>query len=520
MRFLLENPCAGLLLKPGLRKTSITLGAIKILRREELVRRVLVIAPVRVAYSVWPDEIKKWTDFNGMRAVVLHGLKKDQLLEEDADIYMINPEGLAWLLGEQKIKTMRRKGRKIEYDEELVGQEGVSVKTEFVYDLGAFYAMGFDLLVVDEASKFRKSDTQRFHALKQVLPSFSRRIVLTGSPTPRGLLDLFGIMYLIDLGYSLGPYITHYRRAYFMPAGFGGFTWLPQLGAKDLIYERISPFIFSLDDKAYVQMPELVEVPVYIDLPPKARKLYDEVEKEFFALLEDGTPIVAANAGVATIKCRQVAAGGIYLQQMVDEKGRKVGQREWKHVHDEKTIATRDIVDEMMGEQVLIAYDFEHDLSRLLEEFGKDSAVIGSGVSPAKSKAIIDKWNRGELPYIFGHPASMAHGLNAQEGNAHNVVIHSPNPDFELYDQFIRRLLRSGNTASHVFVHVLIAKNTIDEVTWALLREKDVNQRDLMAAMDEYSKRRRGKSINVRSGPGKSKDWQARAGAKARSKRL
>lgn len=496
---MLEQACAGLWLKPGLRKTSITLGALKVLKKEGAMRRTLVIAPVRVCYSVWPAEVKKWTDFNGFRVEVLHGLKKDEALRRDADIYLINPEGLDWLLGTVKTKVMRKAGRKIPFDVALVGQPGVSVKTEVTYSLKNFKLLGADVLVIDEASKFRKPSTDRFAALKQVLATFDRRIALTGSPAPKWLLDLFGIMYVIDMGRSLGPYITHYRRAYFTPEGYGGYDWVPRPGAKEEIYERIAPLLFSLDDKDYVQMPKLVEIPVYVDLDAKARKLYDELEKEFFTLLEDGTEIIAANAGVASVKCRQVASGGIYLQPEIDDQGRRIGKRAWQPVHAEKVLATRNLVDEMFGNPVLVAYDFEHDLERLLAEFGKDTAVIGGGITPKKSDQIIGKWNAGELPILLGHPAAMAHGLNGQEGNANHIIVHSPNPDFELYDQFIRRLLRSGNTSTHVFVHVIIARDTVDEVTWQLLESKDTSQRALMLAINEYSKARRGIGLTMKA---------------------
>lgn len=488
--FLLDHACAGLFLPPGLRKTSCTLGAIKLLKREGILDKVLIIAPLRVCYSVWPKEVAKWKDFEHLRVEILHGDKKDEALKRDADIYLINPEGIPWLLGAQKVKMMWKNKRKIEYDQELVGKPGIVVKSQWKYDLKKFKALGVDTLVMDEISKFKHANNDRFAHLKQMLNLFDRRWGLTGSPAPNGLLDLFGVMYAIDGGRSLGQYITHYRNAYFMQSGWGGFEWVPQVGAEERIYERIAPVTFRLDAEDYLTLPKLVENIVQVELPPEARRIYDELEDEFISELLDGTTVVAANAGAASVKCRQVANGGLFLQQEVDEDGRKKGKREWRDIHTTKVEATRDLVEELNGAPAIITYDFEHDLARLLKEFGEKSAVIGGGVSAKKSDAIVEQWNSGKLPWLFGHPAAMGHGLNMQDGNAQHIILHSLTYDFELYDQLIRRLLRSGNAASHVFVHFVVAKNTVDEAIVMALRKKEKTQSALLNALREYSKQR------------------------------
>lgn len=490
VKFLIDNPCGGLFLDPGLRKTSCTLGAVKVLKKAGQIEKVLIIAPVRVCYSVWPREIKKWKDFEHLKVEILHGDKKDEALKRDADIYLVNPEGLPWLLGAKKVRMMWKNKRKIEYNEELVGKPGIVVKQVWRYDLKRFKALGFDTLVVDEISKFKHSTSDRFAHLKQVLGMFARRWGLTGSPAPNGLIDLFGVMYVIDQGYSLGQYISHYRNAYFMQSGWGGYDWVPQIGADERIYERIAPLVFRLDAEDYIQLPKLVENIIQIELPPEARKIYDELEEEFITELRDGTIVTAVNAGAASVKCRQVANGGLFLTQEVDENGRKQGKREWKNIHQAKIEATRDLVDELNGAPAIITYDFEHDLARLLKEFGEKSAVIGGGISAKKSDAIVSDWNAGKLPWLFGHPAAMAHGLNAQEGNAQHIILHSLTYDFELYDQLVRRLRRSGNQATHVFVHLLVAKDTVDEAIVMALRQKDRTQGALLNALREYSAER------------------------------
>jgi SNF2 family DNA or RNA helicase len=431
---------------------------------------VIIIAPLRVCYSVWPNEIKKWKDFNHFTYEILHGPDKDEAIKRKADIYLINPEGLEWLLG----VTKEKKGK----------------KTVISYNLKQFKKLGAKTLVIDEISKFKRTSTDRFQILKQVLTTFDRRWGLTGSPASNGLLDLFGSMYILDLGRSLGRFISHYRSAYFYPTGYGGYTWLPQADSEEAIYERIAPVIHRLSAKDHVQLPQLIENIVKVELPPKVRKIYDELEDEFITELESGI-ITAVNAGVASMKLCQIANGGLYLQQEVDESGRKASKREWADLHQEKIEATVDLIEELNGAPALILYDFEHDLARLLKAFGKDTPFIGGGISPAKSDGIVADWNAGKIPVLLGHPASMGHGLNLQGDNAANIIFHSLTWDLELYEQTIARLLRSGNKALRVVVHHIVASKTVDIAKMIAVRKKKRTQGALLDAMQEYSKMRK-----------------------------
>lgn len=180
IKLLIKQACAGLLLDPGLGKTSITLAAIQILGEKNYIKGVLVIAPLRAVYNVWPVEVKKWTEFRNLSVGLLHGPDKAEVLAQDHHIYVINPEGITWLIP----LLLRMKPAD----------------------------WPFDALVVDESTKFKDSQTQRFKALRQILHNFQRRYVLTGTVMPNGLLDLFGQIYILDLGHTLGRYITHYRN--------------------------------------------------------------------------------------------------------------------------------------------------------------------------------------------------------------------------------------------------------------------------------------------------------------------
>lgn len=455
VKFLLEHAAAGLLLDPGLGKTSITLAAFKILKREGMAERMLVIAPRRVCHLVWPKEIAKWADFNELKAVVLHGAKKEQRLSEDADIYVINPEGLPWLLETGKKRLSR---------------------------------LDIDTLCVDESSKFKRSDTQRFKTLRPFLPKFQRRWILTGSPAPNGLLDLFGQVYILDLGNALGAYVTHYRATHFSPAGFGGFTYKIDDGAEKDIYKKLKNLCLRMDADDYLQLPQVIPNTIEIELPEEARRVYDELEEEMFTVLEGGHEVVAVSAGVLTMKVSQVANGGLYYGEgELGEKQRRLA----KVLHEEKTDALEQLVDELQGSPLLVAYEFQHDLARLQKRFGKDVPYIGGGVTDKAAARIEADWNAGDIPLLFGHPAAMGHGLNFQEGNCAHVAWYSIIWDFELYDQFNRRVRRQGNSAKRVFIHHIVAKDTVDEVKLGVLGWKHRTQKKLLDALRGHVRARR-----------------------------
>lgn len=470
VKWLLEHAGCALFLDPGLGKTAITLAAIKILKQKGVVSKVLVIAPKRVCYEVWPREAQKWRDFAGLRVSVLHGPKKESALKTDADIYVINPEGLDWLLQADKSKSS-------------------AGRTRVAVDLKRWRALGFDTLIVDELTKFKHTNTNRFKALRHVLGTFARRWGLTGSPAPNGLMDLFGQCYVIDQGRSLGPYITHYRMKYFVQS-YDGFSWDLREGADQEIYERIAPIALRMSAADYLELPELVENTIRVDLPPDSRKIYDAVEDDLIAQIDKRT-IVAANAAAASSKCRQIANGAVYVDSDIEAlfKGGSYKGREWVGVHDAKLDALEDLIDELQGSPLLVAYDFRHDLERLQARFGRDVPYIGSGVAPKRTTEIIDSWNAGKLPVLLGHPQSIGHGLNLQE-SGHHICWFSPTWNYELYDQFNRRVYRQGVKASRVFVHRIAARGTVDELVLAALATKGRDQNALLDALKDLARHR------------------------------
>lgn len=454
IKFLLEHGGGGLFLDPGLGKTSITYAAYTILKSEKIVKRMLVIAPLRPAQLVWPAEAAKWEQFSKLKVVVLHGKEKDkELLKQGvADVYVINPEGLEW----------------------LANQEAILAKKFF------------DILCVDESSKFKRTSTKRYKLLKEMLDFFRRRWILTGSPAPRGLLDLFGQMYIIDQGRTLGYFITQYRSNYFAPSGYGGYQWVPTNGSDKEIYKRISPWVLRMSEKDYLKLPPMTISNIIVELPPKARKLYDAMEQDLFIRLEEGT-ITAANAAVATMKCRQIANGGLYLDLEGEDD---VKQRKEIVIHHAKLDATIDTLNELGKQPTLIAYEFGHDLHRLLgvEEL-EETPYFGGGVSHGRAKEIEAMWNQGSLDNLLVQPQSAALGLNLQFGGR-ALIFHSLTYSWDDYDQLIRRIYRQGQK-SRVFVYRIIAKNTVDEAILAVLDMRRRAQNALFDALQAYRSRRR-----------------------------
>lgn len=449
--WLLKHSCAGLFLHPSMGKTSITLKAFAVLKKEKLAARMLVIAPKRPCYFVWPREIEKWCEFNHLRYVILHGDHKEKALEQDADVYIINPDGLPWLTQQERWRKLR-----------------------------------CDTLVIDESSKFKRTNTQRFKLLKPWLPSFSRRWILTGSPNPNGYLDLFGQIFILDLGSALGRYITHYKFNYFAPTGYGGYTWILKEGSDIAIQEKIKPLVLFLDAADYLDMPAVVEDNRRVDLPPKARKIYDEMEEELITNIDEDV-VTAASVGAAMVKCAQIANGGLYTQ---DGDIRVRGIRPWALMHDEKTDELVDLYEELQGSPLFVAYEFDHDIARIRAALGKDIPLMGEGSIKADDKIERD-WNAGNIPLLLGHPASMGHGLNLQYGGCHHVCFYGLTYDFEHYDQTIRRFRREGNKHAEIFVHHIIARNTVDEAKLRALKTKDRTQSGLLSALKVYVRERR-----------------------------
>lgn len=448
MRHVVANTASGLFLEPGLGKTSITLGAFKALKASGRAKGVLVVAPLRPVYRVWPAEIAKWDDFNDLRFVNLHSLDsrdRSKALAMPGDVFGVNPEGLAWLI-----------------------PEIVKAKT-----------LPFDVLVIDESTKFKNGQTQRFKLLKQVLHRFSRRIILTGTPSPQSVENLWAQTFILDGGERLGPYVTHFRRQYLdeiHPPGALYTIWVPRPDSADRVRSRIKDICLYMSALDHLKMPERIDNIVKIALPDAVRKIYREVERKFFTDLGAGL-ITAANAAAAGMKLRQLASGNVYATDGAHA------------VHDEKLDALSDLVEEQSGKPLLVAVAFTSEVAAIRARLAQDHSLsnvpyLGGGVSAAETGRIEERWNAGKLPVLLAHPSSVAHGLNLQAGGD-AIVWYSLTWSLEEYDQFNRRVWRQGQKAKTVVFHHLIAEDTIDEAVLGALGRKDRSQRALLDALKE-----------------------------------
>lgn len=465
IKFLLQNFSAGLFLDPGLGKTSVTLAAAKVLRKEKTLLGLLVVAPLRPARSTWPNEVNKWGDFKDTDIVVLHGKDFSRLCREKHDVYAINYEGLQKLFWRKKVgKTW----------------------THGLTEDGKALLKHVNGLVWDELSRMKHTDTQRFKLVKPHLKKFLIKWGLTGSPASNGLEDLFGQCYALDEGRTLGSYITHYRTQYFTALDTLGRNRVLNPGADKLIYERLKPLVLRMDADDYLKLPRHLDHVIKFDLPDKVRPQYDAMEDEMLTVLESLDIVTAANQAGASSKCRQICSGAVYLPDIdpvTGEARKKLRSASvWSPLHDEKLDLLSDLIDELQGQQLLVGYEFRHDLERLLKRF-PNTPFIGGGVSGARGQEIEDAWNAGEIPLLFGHPASMGHGLNFQESNAHHICWFTMTWDFELYDQFIKRLRRQGNKADTLHNYHLIAKDTVEERVYGVLRAKNRTQKKLLDAL-------------------------------------
>jgi len=434
--FIDENHVSCLLLDMGLGKTAITLTAINDLLFDSFeARRILVIAPLRVARDIWPDELSKWEHLRELRFSVAIGteVERKAALRAKADIYIINRENVQWLIENSGIP------------------------------------FDFDTLVVDELSSFKNHRTKRFRSLMKVRPKVRRIIGLTGTPSSNGLMDLWAEYRLLDMGQRLGRFIGQYRTAYFTPDKRNGqviFSYKPLPFAEKEIYHKIADITISMKSTDHLTMPELVTAEYPVRLSDKERERYDELRQDLVLQLAGGD-VTAASAAALSGKLCQMANGAVY-----GDDGAIL------HIHDRKLDALEDLIEAANGKPVLVSYWFKHDLERIKERLRK----LHIPFSQLESSESIARWNTGELPVALIHPASAGHGLNLQTGGS-TIIWFGLTWSLELYQQTNARLWRQGQTAETVVLHHIIAKGTIDERVMKALSEKDRTQTALIEAV-------------------------------------
>lgn len=429
---IIDNTHSGLFLDMGLGKTVSALTAMNTLMFEEFeIDKALVVAPKRVAENVWTDEVEKWEHLQHLKMSIIAGTEKQRrtALAKEADIYTIGRDNVAWLCG-------------------LYGGD----------------TLPFDMLIIDESSSFKNHKSLRFKALRAVQPSFDRIVLLTGTPAPNGLIDLWSQLYLLDRGQRLGKFITRYREEYFRPNQRNGaiiYNYKIQDTGKERIYDKIQDICISMKSEDYLELPGRINNYIKIKFPEEIQKKYDEFEKEqILELYEDGEEITALNAAALSNKLLQFANGAVY-----DEN------KDWHEVHKLKLEACKEIIENAGGKPVLIAWTYRHDLYRLLDY-----------LKEYKPKELnIKDWNAGKIQVMLMHPASGGHGLNLQSGG--NIIVwFGQTWSLELYQQFNARLDRQGQKEVTIINH-LIGIKTIDQDVIKATDRKSKGQEGLMQAI-------------------------------------
>jgi SNF2 family DNA or RNA helicase len=424
-----QRRCA-LFLDMGLGKTASTLTALADLLAAKEIKKALVIAPLRVANGVWVQEVKKWSHLSHLKINIATGTAQErrEALRRKADIYVINRENIVWLLKLSKGKWP------------------------------------FDALVIDESSGFKSPSAKRFRAVKKVAPLNKVVVLLTGTPSPNGLMDLWAQLYLLDEGACLGRTITVYRQRFF-DTDYWGFNWIPKPSANSRIHKLISDrgLALSMQSDDYLQLPDRIDVIERVTLPHDIMMQYLDFKKTLFLEFQ-GAEIEAMSAAVLGNKLLQFANGAIYT----GDSGN------WAHIHDAKMDALEEIIEENAGENILISYTYRHDLARLQKRFPTARLLDAKG-------AIIDEWNKGKVPLLLAHPASCGHGINLQGGGAMLIWFGlSWNLEHDL--QMNARLHRQGQKRPVRIVRI-VTKGTIDERVLGVLDNKNRTQNDLLRAL-------------------------------------
>lgn len=435
--YIITHPIAAILLQMGLGKTAILLSAANDLLFDYFeIRRVLIIAPLRVAQLTWSDEIQKWDHLHNIKYSIAVGtpLKRKKAMEAQADIYITNRESVPWLCD--------------------------NYPDFFTKDT---------MIVIDELSGFKSYQAKRFKALMKMRPKVDRIVGLTGTPSSNGLMDLFAEYKLLDMGCRLGRFIGQYREWYFKPDKRNGpiiYTYKLLPGAEDAIYEKISDITISMRSADILKMPELINSEYRVKLSDEELNTYKQLKNDLVVNLPCGE-ITAANAASLSGKLSQMANGAVYSDD-----------NSIIHVHDRKLDALTDIIESMNGNPLLVAYWYRHDYDRITKHLTENNIPF----EPLKSEESIRRWNEKKVLVGLIHPASAGHGLNLQSGG-NTLVWFGLTWSLELYQQAVARLWRQGQTSGTVVIQHIITKDTIDERVMKALSEKDNTQAALIDAV-------------------------------------
>ncbi|QGZ15873.1 DEAD/DEAH box helicase [Elizabethkingia phage TCUEAP1] len=436
---IVNNEASGVFLDMGLGKTVSSLTAVNYLKYTfGEINKTLIIAPKRVAENVWTSETENWEHLKHLKIIRIRGNEKQRIkaIKEDADIYTISRDLVVWLC--------------------------------------AYFnsSLPYDMVIIDESSSFKNPSSNKFKALKVAIVSVPRVVLLTGTPTPNSLIDIWSQMYLLDRGERLGKTVTQFKKTFFTEGRSKGhivYDYRIKDQAEHVIHHLIGDICISMKAKDYLSLPPRIDNYIKIQMPPDILKKYKDFERDQILTLEynDGTgEIIANSAAAVSNKLLQFNGGAVF------DADRNVNV-----IHSLKLEALEEIVEANEGKPILVAYAFTHERDRILEHFKKKIKVV-----QLAGEDTINDWNAGKIDMLIMHPASGGHGLNIQKGG--NIMVwYGMNWSLELYQQFRARLDRQGQTAEKVFNHHLIIEGSIDEDVVKSLDRKDGEQEGLLTAI-------------------------------------
>lgn len=462
-----EKKHVAIFLGTGLGKTIISLTIIDQLLKRNLIKAALIVCTKKAMYNSWRQEAQEWEHTQYLKFAIIHGaagkggaeyIKRVNLFSRKANIFLINYEGLPWLSNALNVSYKDR-------------------------------CMPFDCVFYDESTKMKHSTTQRFKLFKPHMKRFNYRYPMTGTPIPNGIMDLYGQIYVMDLGASLGTSLTSFRNRFFVGNFQGTFTsYVPRRGAKKSIANRIKNRVIHMRKQDYVKLPPILYNNIKIDLPTKLKAQYEELETKFFIELEEAK-IETFSKATLSLKLRQFLQGKVYSGIGKD--------RTTITIHDEKLQVLKEMVDikqktpkilEGIG-NCIIAYNFRYEREDLRTIFPTAPAIEGR-TTDAQAEEYIKQWNLKQLPILLYNPASDPHGLNLQLGG-NQILWYSLTWNLEQWLQLIDRLYRQRQEKT-VFVHSILFRNTVDEVIWKALKRKETTQTNLLDTLKSY----RGRKIN------------------------
>jgi len=475
------------LMPVGSGKTAVTMTALQELMQDGVIERPLVFAPLRVASLVWPYEGEEWEHLNGFPVVEWGGepaswpdslWKQSRILWGQRSYIESRLPRVIDTIEKRKLEDrladIVSQERKINKEiRRTLPPKQVHVTSYenilWVCDLYEPGKLPFDALVYDELGKLKNPKSPRYKAIRKHTSHVKMTIGLNATPAPEGFFDLFAQVQIVDGPRLWGKSVYTWRQEYFYPTDWQGYNWRLKPGSKEKLLTDLNTIAFRVDETDLSYAKTMTHHQIKVDMPPKARELYKEMEKSAAVEIEGHGDIVALSAASASMKLRQLTSGFVY-----DEDGKA------HIVHEEKQNALADLIDAMQGEPLLVAYEFAEELDMIRRVY-KGVPYLGQGISSVKAKENLDRWNKREYPVMALHYLSAGHGVNAQAGGSHVCWISLP-WSLEGYLQLNGRVDRQGQTRA-CFGHHIVVRNSMDERVSDALMMKDVEQQDIISAI-------------------------------------